>query len=111
MSLELTPLTRLEAQEFIRQHHRHHAPPPGDLFRVGAAKDGKIVGVGMARRPQARMLNDGRTVEIVRVATSIWIMAGIYTGKLSRKTYPPERVQAKLGGFLAELIEEVAKQP
>lgn len=69
MTLELVPLTRLEAQEFIRQHHRHHKSPPGDLFRVGVASAGKVVGVGIVSRPTARMSNDGRTVEITRIAT------------------------------------------
>lgn len=69
MSLVLVPLTRPEAQAFIRQHHRHHRPPVSDLFRVGAAEDDSIVGVAVVGRPMARMACDGRTAEVVRLCT------------------------------------------
>ena len=70
MSLYLVPLKRKEAQEAVRRWHRHNAPPVGDLFRVGVAKDGELVAIGMAGRPVARHYDDGQTVEIIRVASS-----------------------------------------
>lgn len=66
--LELVPLKRAEAQAFVNRVHRHHGAPIGDLFRVGAQLHGELVAVGMAGRPIARAYDDGRTVEIVRVA-------------------------------------------
>jgi len=71
MSLHLVPISLATAQDGIRRWHRHHPPHLGDLgIRVGCATDdGLLVGVGVAGRPVARGLDDGRTVEVVRVAT------------------------------------------
>lgn len=69
MSLSLVPLTYAEAAAFVRQHHRHHRPPVGHKFSIGAADGDKIVGVAMIGRPVARELDDGWTLEINRVAT------------------------------------------
>lgn len=70
MSLTLVPLTYAEAVAFIADHHRHHRPPVGHKFSIGAADaNGRIVGVAMVGRPVARHLDDGLTLEINRVAT------------------------------------------
>ena len=63
------PLTREQAAVFIEAHHRHHKPPVGDLFRIGAELDGKLVGVAVVGRPVARALDDGSTVEVTRLCT------------------------------------------
>ena len=62
-------LSLKEANEFISNIHRHHAPVHRDKFRVGAMVDGKLVGVAQVGRPVSRMLDDGETVEVVRLAT------------------------------------------
>lgn len=67
--LVLRPITRTEGRAFVVQHHRHSQPPVGWLFGVGLEKDGRLVGVAMASRPVAAALQDGRTVEVTRVAT------------------------------------------
>jgi hypothetical protein len=69
VSLALVPVTRDQAVEYIRRIHRHHGRPQGYRFAVGVARDGVLVGVATAGRPVARMLNDGHTIEITRVAT------------------------------------------
>jgi hypothetical protein len=58
-----------EANAFVRQHHRHHGPVVGHLFSLGAAFDGKIVGVAIIGRPVSRRRDDGVTAEITRLAT------------------------------------------
>jgi hypothetical protein len=58
-----------EANEFVRQHHRHHKPVVGHLFSIGAALDGQIIGVAIIGRPVARERDDGVTAEITRLAT------------------------------------------
>lgn len=68
--LDLVPLKRKEAQEWIRKYHRHSGVPVGDIIRVGLSVDGEIVGVAVAGRPVARALDDGRTLEITRVCTT-----------------------------------------
>lgn len=68
--LQVVPCSLDEAQEFIRQHHRHHVPPVGHKFSLAVADpDGKIRGVATVGRPVARLLDDGWTLEVNRVAT------------------------------------------
>lgn len=57
------------ANEYVDILHRHHQPVHRDKFRVGAELDGKLVGVVQVARPVSRMLDDGRTVEVVRLCT------------------------------------------
>ena len=66
----IVPLTRDEVCKFISEHHRHHGPPVGYKAAIGAALDGKIIGVGIVGRPVARHLDDGWTCEINRVAVA-----------------------------------------
>lgn len=65
--LNIVPITLRAARVFVGEHHRHNDPPRGHLFSVAVERGGDIVGVGIASRPVARLADDGRTVEIVRV--------------------------------------------
>ena len=65
----IVPLTLAEANEFVRQHHRHHKPVPGAKFAIGVEEGGKIVGVAIVGRPVARLLDDGYTAEVIRTCT------------------------------------------
>lgn len=67
--MEAVPLHIRQANEFVAQHHRHNLPTVGGKFAVGAAVDGKLVGVAIAGRPVARKLDDGQTLEVLRVCT------------------------------------------
>lgn len=67
MKLSLCPITRSEAHQFVREHHRHHTAPPGDIFRVAAHNGVEIVGVAIVGRPVARAEDDGRTLELTRL--------------------------------------------
>lgn len=67
--MEAVPLHIREANEFVAQHHRHSLPTVGGKFAVGAAVGGKLVGVAIAGRPVARRLDDGETLEVLRVCT------------------------------------------
>ena len=70
MGLDLVPITFPEACAFIREYHRHHAPPQGWKFGIAVAQDEtKIVGVVTVGRPVARYLNDGLTLEVTRLCT------------------------------------------
>jgi hypothetical protein len=64
------PLHLKDANEFVARHHRHSLPTVGGKFAVGAADEaGTLVGVAIAGRPVARRLDDGSTLEILRVCT------------------------------------------
>jgi hypothetical protein len=67
--MEAGPLHLKEANEFVAQHHRHNSPTVGYRFALGVSVDGKLVGVAIAGRPICRRLDDGKTLEILRVAT------------------------------------------
>ena len=70
MSLRVVPCTQARAREYVRQHHRHHKPPVGAVFCLACADGAGIVrGVATVGRPVARMLSDGLTVEVNRIAT------------------------------------------
>ena len=58
-----------EANAFVAEHHRHHKPVVGHLFSIGAAKDGKIVGVAIVGRPVSRQRDNGVTAEVTRLCT------------------------------------------
>jgi hypothetical protein len=63
------PLTRDEANAYVVRWHRHHGRVVGHKFALGAVLDERVVGVAIVGRPVARRLDDGFTVEILRVAT------------------------------------------
>lgn len=67
--LKAQPLSLAEANKFVDDFHRHHQPVVRDKFRVGASLDGKLVGVVQVGRPKARMLDDGKTLEVVRLCS------------------------------------------
>ncbi|ONI50015.1 MULTISPECIES: XF1762 family protein [unclassified Streptomyces] len=67
--LNLVPVRSREAREFVRAWHRHHPPPAGQIFAVGAADDqGTLRAVAIAGRPVARHFDDGATLEVPRTA-------------------------------------------
>lgn len=67
--LEAVPLELSRANEFVATLHRHHDPVHRDKFRIGASQNGRLVGVVQVGRPVSRMLDDGKTVEVVRLCT------------------------------------------
>lgn len=65
MTLRVVPRSLAEANAYVREHHRHHGPVRGSKFALGASDGERLVGVAIV----ARMLQDGVTLEVVRVAT------------------------------------------
>ena len=55
------------AAAFVSEHHRHHTPPVGHLFSVGAYRGDQLVGVVIVGRPVARRRDDGLTAEVTRL--------------------------------------------
>jgi len=67
--LSVVPCDFAEANAFVKQFHRHHKPMPGCKFSIAVAEGERVCGVAMVGRPVARMLDDGWTLEVNRVAT------------------------------------------
>lgn len=65
------PIELKEAQAYINKYHRHHKASHRDKFRIAASNDGKdIIGVVQVGRPVSRVLDDGHTLEVLRVCTN-----------------------------------------
>ena len=67
--MKVQPVSLKFAQAFVREHHRHNKPPVGHKFSVGLFDGERCVGVAVAGRPVARMLDDGLTLEVTRTCT------------------------------------------
>lgn len=56
MKLRIIPVNLDEANEFVRQHHRHHKPDQGAKFAIGVTDGEKLRGVAITGRPRAPWL-------------------------------------------------------
>ena len=66
----VVPLPLDEANAFVQQHHRHHGRVVGHKFSLGVSdREGSIRGVAIIGRPVSRILDDGLTLEVTRLAT------------------------------------------
>ncbi len=65
--MKIIPLHLKQANDFVDKHHRHNKKVLSHKFSLGLEKDGKLVGVSIAARPIARLLDNGKTLEIRRV--------------------------------------------
>lgn len=64
------PITFNAAKKHLAENHRHLRKLTGWLFGVAILdSDGRMIGVAAAGRPVSRHLQDGLTVEIIRVCT------------------------------------------
>ncbi|MCG4526933.1 XF1762 family protein [Intestinimonas massiliensis (ex Afouda et al. 2020)] len=67
--LTAKPIELRDANEFVNQLHRHHDPVYRDKLRVAAYDGDRMVGVAQLGRPVSRVLDDGQTIEVVRLCT------------------------------------------
>lgn len=67
--LRIVPITFKTANEFVRQHHRHHKPVIGCKFCLAVSDGEKICGVAIVGRPVSRILDNGTTLEVNRTCT------------------------------------------
>ena len=70
MSRRVQPVDLATANRFVAAWHRHSRPVVGHRFSLGLfGEDFTLHGVAIIGRPVARVLDDGNTVEITRLAT------------------------------------------
>lgn len=69
MQLIAKPIELKDANAYVQMMHRHHPPVHRDKFRVGAFDGEKLIGVVQVGRPVSRVLDDGETLEVVRLCT------------------------------------------
>ncbi|BAC74886.1 hypothetical protein AQJ43_18880 [Streptomyces avermitilis] len=59
----LVPVRSRDAEDFVRLRHRHHPPPAGQVFSVGAADDtGILRAVAVVGRPVAQPTASSRSL-------------------------------------------------
>lgn len=67
--LTVEPTTLRHANGFVQLVHRHHKPARGCVFALAAVEGDRVRGVAIVGRPSSRMLQDGVTCEVTRLAT------------------------------------------
>jgi len=68
--LQLVPVTLAQANEHVAAWHRHNDPVVGHKYSIGVADlAGVLHAVAIVGRPTARSFDDGRTLEVTRVAS------------------------------------------
>ena len=67
--MRICPISIREANEYVAKWHRHNRPVRIARFAVAVRDESKICGVAIVTLPTARLLMDGQTAEIARVAT------------------------------------------
>lgn len=67
--MHAVPMSLKEANAYIERLHRHHAPVHRDKYRLACADDDGVHGVVQVGRPVSRHLDDGQTLEVVRLCT------------------------------------------
>lgn len=91
--MRFIPLTLETANLFIESHHRHNKPVVGGKYSLGLMKDGQLIGVAVAGRPIARLMDNGKNLEILRVC----VLEG-YPGACS-KLYGRMKAIGQLFGY------------
>jgi len=67
VSLQIVPISTVEANAFVQSYHRHNKISAQlAKFSIGASDGERLVGVAIVSLPVARMLNDGVTAEVRR---------------------------------------------
>ena len=69
MSLTIAPIGLRAANAYVTDLHRHHGSTRGHKFSIACLDDDRLCGVAIAGRPVARALDDGYTLEVLRVCT------------------------------------------
>lgn len=66
--LRVVPLHLHQANALVAKLHRHHSPIRVAKFSIGAMIGDKLIGAAICMRPASRALDDGKTIEVARVA-------------------------------------------
>ncbi len=65
--MKIIPISLKDANAFVANFHRHNGKVTGAKFAIGLDEEGELIGVAIAGRPVARLLDTGKTIEISRV--------------------------------------------
>lgn len=65
--MKIVPISLKNANAMVLQFHRHNRPVTGHKWSIACEHEKAVVGVCIVGRPIARMLDDGATVEVLRL--------------------------------------------
>ena len=66
----IRPISLKDANAFVEFNHRHHRKTQGHKFSIGVYdENGVLHGVAIVGRPLSRYLDDGMTMEVLRLCT------------------------------------------
>lgn len=65
--MEIIPIELRTANEFIVKYHRHHGSVIQHKYSIGLLNEGHLIGVAINGRPRARILDNGKTIEVIRL--------------------------------------------
>lgn len=97
-NLEIKPVHRDIARNFVRDHHDHCPPPAGWRFGAGLMNGSERIGVVMVGRPVARMLDQAAIVEVNRLCINRDLAPGLVWNGCSM-LYGWAAKQARSRGF------------
>lgn len=104
VSLTIAPIGLRAANAYVTDLHRHHGPTRGHKFSIACLDDsGRLCGVAIGGRPVARGLDDGRTLEVLRVCTD-------GTPNACSKLYGAMRRAAREMGYLKVITYTLAEE-
>ena len=67
--LEIRPISLKDANNYVEINHRHHRKATGHKFSIGVWSNDNLHGVAIVGRPLNRFLDDGETLEVLRLCT------------------------------------------
>ena len=65
----IKPISLKQANDYVENLHRHHRKAQGHKFSLGCFEGDVLHGVAICGRPVSRYLDDGNTMEVIRLCT------------------------------------------
>lgn len=68
--LKILPISLKEANAYVETNHRHHRKATGHKYSLAVYDENDVLhGVAIVGRPLSRFLDDGKTLEVLRLCT------------------------------------------
>lgn len=67
--LKVKHIELAKANAYVEENHRHHPKVQGHKFSIACYDNERLCGVAIVGHPQGRKLDDGETLEVLRLCT------------------------------------------
>lgn len=109
--LELVSVDLATAKAFVRDHHRHNAPPAGWRWGHGIRNGRDLIAIAMVGRPVARRLDATRIVEVNRVCVRELAAAPALGWNACSMLYGAAAREARRRGFALAITYTLESEP